>query len=97
MRFRRRRPLMGAAMMGGAVMAGRASQRHQTQEQDQDARLDQMEQQPPAAAPAPAPAPAAAAPETGLAAQIQQLATLKEQGVLNDEEFEAGKQKLLAS
>lgn len=83
-------------MMGGAVMAGRASQRHQTQEQDQEQRLDQLEQQPATAAPAPAAAPAAA-PETGLAAQIQQLATLKDQGVLNDEEFEAAKQKLLAS
>jgi Short C-terminal domain len=94
--------LLGAAMMGGAVMAGRASQRAQYREQDEQARLDQLEaqqQQAPAAAPAPPPAaPAPAAPaSTGLAAQIQQLADLKQSGVLTADEFEAAKQKLLAS
>jgi hypothetical protein len=94
--------LLGAAMMGGAVMAGRASQRAQYREQDEQARLDQLEaqqQQAPAAAPAPPPAASApAAPaSTGLAAQIQQLADLKQSGVLTADEFEAAKQKLLAS
>jgi hypothetical protein len=94
---------MGAAMLGGAVYAGRASQRAQYREQDQEARLEQLEQQP-GSAPAPAPAPAAATPapataapaSSGLAAQIQQLADLKDSGVLSAEEFEAAKQKLLA-
>lgn len=98
---------MGAAMLGGAVMAGRASQRAQYREQDQEARLDQLEQQPapatagayagaPSAEVAPGPDPAAP-PTSGLAAQIKQLADLKESGVLSQEEFEAAKQKLLAS
>jgi hypothetical protein len=94
---------MGAAMLGGAVMAGRASQRHQTQREDQDARLDDLEAQqqapPPQAAPPPPPPPAApaAAAAPSLADQLKQLADLKESGVLSDEEFEAAKQKLLAS
>jgi 3-oxoacyl-ACP reductase-like protein len=90
---------MGAAMLGGAVMAGRASQRHQYREQDQEARLEQVEQQqqqPAAQAPAPAAASAPAA-GGGIADQLQQLADLKQSGVLSDEEFEAAKQKLLAS
>jgi hypothetical protein len=88
---------MGAAMLGGAVMAGRASQRAQTQQQDQDARIDQLEQQQQPAAQAPLRLPVAAPAAGGLAAQIQQLADLKQSGVLSDEEFEAAKQKLLAS
>ena len=47
-----------------------------------------------AAAPAPAPVPAAAAPD--LTAQLQQLAQLHDAGVLDDAEFAAAKQKLLA-
>jgi Short C-terminal domain len=80
---------MGAAMLGGAVMAGRASQRASTQRQDQEAQQAQAEAPPP-----PAAAPAASG---GIAAQLQQLADLKQSGVLSDEEFEAAKQKLLAS
>ena len=50
------------------------------------------------AAPAPAPAPAApAAPAGGdLTSQLQQLADLKAQGILSDEEFAEAKAKLLA-
>jgi hypothetical protein len=111
--MRRRRPVMGAAMLGGAVMAGRASQRASYREQDQEARLSELEQQqdapaapaaPAPAAPAPAaPAPAApapapsAAPDSGIVAQLKQLGDLKAAGVLSDQEFEAAKQKLLAS
>ena len=39
----------------------------------------------------PAPAPA----ETSLGGQLQQLATLKDQGILSDDEFTAAKAKLL--
>src|SRR5262245_50373983 len=46
--------------------------------------------------PAPAPAPAAAAPAVDLTAELQKLASLKEAGVLSDEEFAAAKAKLLA-
>jgi hypothetical protein len=49
---------------------------------------------PRAAAPAPQ---AAAAGGPDIAAQLQQLAQLRNAGVLNDEEFAAGKVKLLAS
>ena len=80
-------------------MAGRHSQRRQYEREDQEARIGQLESQqapppPPAAAPAPPPAAAAA---TSLTDQIKQLADLKASGVLNDAEFEAAKQKLLAS
>lgn len=47
------------------------------------------------AAPA-APAPAAAAPQADIAAQLQQLAGLRDAGVLTEEEFSAKKAELLA-
>lgn len=52
-------------------------------------------------APAPAPAPAAPAPapaapeEPAYMAELQQLASLRDAGVLTDEEFEAKKHKIL--
>jgi hypothetical protein len=46
-----------------------------------------------AASAAPPPAPAAAAPD--LTAELQKLASLKEAGLLTDEEFAAAKAKLL--
>jgi hypothetical protein len=97
--LRRRRPLLGAAMLGGTFMAGRASQRANYREADQEGRLEQLEQQPAPAAPAAAaPAQPAASPAgTGLVAQLNQLSSLKQSGALTDEEFEAAKQKLLAS
>jgi len=53
-----------------------------------------------AAAPAPAPAPAAA-PAGGISedaiTQLKELAALKEQGILTDEEFAAQKAKILGS
>ena len=47
-------------------------------------------------APAPAPAPAAAA-EPDPISQIRQLADMKAQGILTDEEFQAAKAKILAA
>ena len=47
-------------------------------------------------APPPAPAPAPAAPSVDLTAELQKLASLKEAGILNDEEFAAAKAKLLS-
>jgi hypothetical protein len=97
--MRRRRPLLGAAMIGGAgYMAGKAGQRNQYREADQEQRLEELESQPPAPAPAPAPA-AAPAPAGGgndLVSKLQQLAELQKSGVLSQEEFDAAKQKLLA-
>jgi len=46
---------------------------------------------------APGPAPAAAAPGTDPIAQLKELAALRDQGVLNEDEFAAQKAKLLAS
>ena len=93
---------MGAAMLGGAAMAGRRSQRLQYEREDQEARIEQLESQqapppPPPVAPAAA-APAAAAPagSPALVDQLKQLGDLKASGVLSDQEFEAAKQKLLA-
>jgi Short C-terminal domain len=95
--MRRRRPVLGAAMLGGAVYAGRASQRAQTRESDEQQRLDALEAQQ-AAPPPPSPAPPAAPAEgSGIVEQLKQLGDLKASGVLSAEEFEAAKQKLLAS
>jgi hypothetical protein len=50
------------------------------------------------APPAPAPAPAApAGPPVDLADQLRKLATLRDEGILSDEEFAAQKAKLLGS
>ncbi len=98
--LRRRRPLMRAAMVGGAAYyGGRKHQQAKDREADQEVRLEQLEAEqaqgaPPAAPPAtPAAAPAAAG--TDVVAQLQQLKTLLDQGVLTPDEFEAAKQKLL--
>ena len=68
------------------------------QQEQQQAQMQAMAQQAAAeqaAAQAAAAPPPAAAPANDLTAQLQQLATLKEQGILSDEEFAAAKAKLL--
>jgi hypothetical protein len=96
--FRRRRPLLRAAAVGGgAYMAGKARQRRSTEQQDaeadQNARISDLEQsQSGSQQPAPAAAPASGG---GVPDQIKQLAALHEQGALTDEEFAAAKSKLL--
>ncbi|MDH3754538.1 MAG: SHOCT domain-containing protein [Acidimicrobiia bacterium] len=55
-------------------------------------------QQAPAPAPAPAPAAPAAAPEPAepsYMAELEQLASLRDAGVLTDEEFDAKKKQIL--
>jgi hypothetical protein len=101
----RRRPLLRAAVVGGgAYAAGRHMANKQAEaqaaEEDQNARLDSLEQQqyggyPPQAAPPPAAPPPAAAPS--MMDQLTQLADLHKQGVLSDDEFAAAKGKLLGS
>jgi Short C-terminal domain len=49
------------------------------------------------AEPAPAPAPAPAAPQADPIAQLKELAALKDQGILTEEEFAAQKAKILSS
>ena len=69
------------------------------QQEQQQAQMQAMAQQAAAeqaAAQAAAAPPPAAAPANDLTAQLQQLATLKEQGVLSDDEFAAAKAKLLS-
>jgi len=96
--FRRRRPLLRAAVVGGgAYMAGKHVANRQADqaamEADQDARISGLEQQQ-APAPAPAPAPPASSP---MIDQLNQLADLHQQGVLTDEEFALAKAKLFGS
>jgi len=82
----------GTAAHMGAKSAQRSAAADQDQYQDQD-------QAPPAAAPADEPgAPEAAAPEAAESPQIEQikqLAALKDQGILTEEEFAASKAKIL--
>ncbi len=99
--FRRRRPLLGAAMIGGTAYAAHKAGENQAyaqqQESDQDAALAALEAQQYQAAPAPAPAPAAPAGGNDMIAQLQQLGQLHTQGVLSDDEFAAAKAKLISS
>jgi Short C-terminal domain len=101
--FRRRPLLRAAAVGGGAYIAGKRAAERRQAEDDQNARLSDVEQQQ-AQAPGSAygqqaaPGPAPAAPATSpLIDQLNQLAALHQQGVLNDDEFAAAKAKLLGS
>jgi Short C-terminal domain len=83
--FRRRRPLLRAAMVGGgAYYAGKKVQQGREQDADED--------QTPEDAPAP---PASGGISDQTIEQLQKLGDLKKQGVLTEEEFEQQKQKLL--
>ena len=97
--MRRRRPLLRAAAVGGtAYVAGRSMGRRSEQqaqaEDDQNARIDDLEQQAPPGPAQQAPAPPAAAGPS-LLDQLNQLTTLHEQGALTDDEFTAAKATLL--
>jgi hypothetical protein len=86
--FRRRRPLLRAAMVGGgAYYAGKKVQQGREQDADQDARQQDPEDT------------SATPPSGGISDetldQLQKLGDLKKQGVLTEEEFEQQKQKLL--
>jgi hypothetical protein len=68
-----------------------ADEQGQPQGQDQQAPPPQYQQ------PSPAPAPAASGEGSSLVDEIQKLATLKEQGLLSEDEFAAAKSKLLGA
>jgi hypothetical protein len=78
---------------GGAYALGKHRARNQDAEQaaeeDQDARIDDLESQ------QAAPAPAAGGVTDDLVAQLERLGKLRDENVLTDEEFEAQKKKLL--
>jgi putative oligomerization/nucleic acid binding protein len=105
MPFVRRRPLLRAAVVGGAAYhAGKRVQEGRDADYDRDARMDDLEQQQAmqqqmmmqqqqAAA---SPAPAGGITDDAIA-QIQKLGELKTQGLLSEEEFEAQKRKLLGA
>ena len=96
---RRRGPGLVRMAAGTAVIAGTAGavRHHQEQKYANQAAEQQAEQQAiydqgVAAAQQAAPA----APAMDLTAELQKLASLKQDGVLSDEEFAAAKAKLLA-
>jgi hypothetical protein len=103
--FMRRRPLLGAAVVGGvAYHAGKRGQQNRDAEEDQNAQIQdlqqqnsqmqqQLQQQAPAASAAAAAAPAAAG---GITEQLTQLKGLLDSGVLTQQEFDAAKAKALA-
>jgi Short C-terminal domain len=96
MMMRRRRPLMRAAMVGGvAYHAGKRVQEGREEDAYRDAQIADLQAQQAAAA---APPPAASGGMTDdTINQLKQLAELKEQGVLSEDEFEAQKRKLLGT
>jgi hypothetical protein len=106
MRLGRRRPLMRAAMVGGAAYAtGKHVQRNQQHEAAQDQAIGGMQPEPqyaqpepyappPPMAPAP-PAPPAPRSATDRVAALTQLKSLLDAGVLTEDEFATEKQKIL--
>jgi hypothetical protein len=103
MGMRRRRPLMRAAMVGGvAYHAGKKVQQGREEDAYRDQQIEDLQQQqsqqqyqaPPAQAPPP-PAPNIGVSDDAIQ-QLKQLADLKAQGILTDEEFAEQKRKILA-
>jgi hypothetical protein len=87
--LRRRRPLLRAAAVGGA---GYIAGKKMGQARDggaQDAAVDDQ-----AVAAAPVQAPSGGISDASIE-RLKQLASLRDQGVLTDEEFNAEKQKVL--
>jgi uncharacterized coiled-coil protein SlyX len=95
MRMRRRRPLMRAALVGGvAYHAGKKVSEGQEEDYDRDARIAELEAQQAAQQQPVAAAPAASG---DMISKLEELARLKDQGILTQDEFDAQKQKLLGS
>jgi hypothetical protein len=92
---------MRAAVVGGvAYHAGKRRQQGMEREEEQEYRLQELEAQqaPPQQYAPPPPAPAAPAAISNEAlAQLEQLAGLKERGVISEEEFEVQKRRLLGT
>jgi hypothetical protein len=87
---------MRAAMVGGAAYyGGKRHQQGQDREGNQEARLEQLEAQPPAPAQA-APPPAPGGMTDNTIEQLTKLGQLHDSGVLTDDEFDQQKRRLLA-
>jgi hypothetical protein len=74
-----------------SAVAGRVNRHQQEKFSDQDAQAQQAAAPPPAA-----PAAPAEADSDDLINKLKELATLKDQGILTEEEFNAQKAKILA-
>jgi Short C-terminal domain len=83
------------AMARTAVVAGTATAVSNRVSRRQAGRWADQEQQAYEQQQAAAPPPAAAPAEPDYMAELEQLAKLRDQGILSDEEFEAKKKKLL--
>jgi len=79
-----------------AVIAGTASAVSGRVNRRQQQKFAEQEAQAQPAAPPAAPAEPAAADSDELISKLKELATLKDQGILTDEEFNAQKAKILA-
>jgi hypothetical protein len=89
--------LLGAAAIGGTAYAvGSSNARSANREQQQEARLAQLEasQAPPPQYAAP---PSPPAPTKDRVQQLKELADLRQTGMLTDEEFEREKRLILRS
>ncbi len=81
--------IAGTATHVSNNVSRRQSNRWAQQEQDQYEQQQQQQQ--------PAPAPAPAPPPKDTVTQLKELAGLRDQGILTDEEFQAQKAKVLGS
>jgi Short C-terminal domain len=88
-------PRLLRGMVRTAAVAGTATAVSGGVRRRQESRWAQQETQSTEPAPQAAPAPAAAAPST--IDQLKELAELKSQGILTEEEFAAQKAKILAA
>jgi hypothetical protein len=98
----RRRPLARAAVVGGvAYHAGKKGAQNRAAEEAQDQQIADLQAQqqsappPPQYAPPPPAAPAGAGSDD-MVAQLTNLKSLLDQGILTQAEFDMQKQKLLA-
>jgi len=96
--FMRRRPLLGAAVVGGvAYHAGKVRNQAAQQEADQNAQIADLQAQQQQQQYQQAPAAAAPAADEDPMAKLTQLKTLLDQGVLTQAEFDVQKTKILQS
>jgi len=73
------------------------AQAYEQQQQEPEPEPQPAQQQYAPAPPAPAPPAAAPAASTNLVDELQRLSTLKDQGILSEDEFTAAKSKLLGN